>query len=297
MARIEQENQQTRAMLAQQSELAAVQAQEAAFSREHPDYGDAIKHLIGSELEEFRMGPKQATVARLNQALMGGDQQIKQAVDTLAAVGMDEDAAIGTIAEQTYINGRAAQLREAARVMNKPVPELGYAFAQRRGWQPQVATTAHPSAPPQTAEQAEAALTRVRQAKQISRGAQSLSEMDDDRAATGAAPDARGSAGNGRQGHRRDVRPRPDGGMVQRDMTIREILMRIRSKVPIVDEAGNGQDNDWAPNQVTSKRKWYLGPLAHEGSGPTLANVPNMSNGELDAALKKDPQGRWFRES
>jgi hypothetical protein len=92
---------------------------------------------------------------------------------------MDEDAAIGTIAEQTYINGRAAQLREAARVMNKPVPELGYAFAQRRGWQPKAAGVTAPSAPPpQSAEQAEAALARVRQAQQISRGAQSLSEMD-----------------------------------------------------------------------------------------------------------------------
>jgi hypothetical protein len=179
MARIEAESQQTRAMLAQQQELQTVRAQEEAFQREHPDYPQAVQHLINSELEEFRMGPKQATVARLNQAMMSGDQQIKQAVDQLAAAGLDEDSAIGTIAEQTYINGRAAQLREAARVMNKPVPELGYAFAQRRGWQsttPQTAAGSTP--PPQTPAQAEAALARVRQAQQISRGSQTLSEMD-----------------------------------------------------------------------------------------------------------------------
>ena len=176
MARLEQEAQQTRQMLAQQQELSMVRAQEEAFQREHPDYPQAVQHLVNSELEEFRMGPKQATVARLNQALMNGDQVIKQAVDQLSAAGMDEDSAIGTIAEQTYINSRAAQLREAARVMNKSVPELGYAFAQRRGWQPQAANASTP--PPQTSAQAEAARARVRQAQQISRGSQSLSEMD-----------------------------------------------------------------------------------------------------------------------
>jgi hypothetical protein len=78
--------------------------------------------------------------------------------------------------------------------------------------------------------------------------------------------------------------------------------MRIKKTSRIVDSAGCEQDNDWAPNQITPKRKWRLGPLASANERGCLEGVSAMSNDELDALLNgglsgDDWNGEWYKKA
>lgn len=161
-------------------ELDTIRTQEQLYSKDHPDYNEAVNHLVLSDLADFHLAGQAAKVAELNQALMNDHPVVKTWVRAItSAQDVTEDEALKRIADASWIEERRQLLVKTANTTGRPVPELAYELAQRRGYAPKGAAPAAPVAPAAPKpDAAEAARARVQHAKEVSRGGQTLSEMN-----------------------------------------------------------------------------------------------------------------------
>jgi DNA repair exonuclease SbcCD ATPase subunit len=169
---LEQRTQQNERQTQQQQITVEIQRQESDFVREHPDYNEALNHLVKTRREEY-----DETGALDNRAewwLTHHPQVIERfANERNMAFETDDDvhAAAREASFAVLIEQERMQIITDVRARGKNVAEAVYSLATKRGWQAPSAAPATPAA------QAETAQERVQRAKAAEPAATSLSAM------------------------------------------------------------------------------------------------------------------------
>lgn len=132
--RLAQEQQMLRAQMAARDLETNLANQENVFERHRPDYPEALRYLVDSEVREAEArGSLHTLTADLYQRL--GPQGFQNAVAEVSRrTGLPMPDAAKEMAKSVYLNLRRNQIVRDAMIAGRNVPEVTYENAVLRGW-------------------------------------------------------------------------------------------------------------------------------------------------------------------
>ncbi len=177
-----------RAKQTQDEAMENIRSQERDFQSKQPDYPDALKYIETAEVNEWqKSGMAAADIRDLRQTVSrgkSGDTRFKPYSDHVERIASrpdvvqlaekqnqdPEDVATFLVARDTYLTSRRQLVWRAAEATGNNPAAIAYELAKGRGY---LQTPAEKAA----TDAAEAARARVAQAKEVSKAAESLSEV------------------------------------------------------------------------------------------------------------------------